>query len=104
LRDLKLQEEQGLSREQILKVINNNVGKIQACYERGLRDDPSIAGRVQVAWTIAPSGEVVGTRVQTSTLGAPAVERCILEKIELWHFPASKGRSQVVFPFSFAAL
>lgn len=104
LRDLKLQEEQGLSREQILKVINSNVGKIQACYERGLRDDPSIAGRVQVAWTIAPSGEVTGTRVQTSTLGAPAVERCILEKIELWHFPASKGRSQVVFPFSFAAL
>ena len=104
LRDLKLQEDQGLSREQILKVINSNVGKIQACYERGLRDDPSIAGRVQVAWTIAPSGEVAGTRVQTSTLGAPAVERCILETIELWHFPASKGRSQVVFPFSFAAL
>ncbi|MCC7070448.1 MAG: AgmX/PglI C-terminal domain-containing protein [Deltaproteobacteria bacterium] len=104
LKDLKLPEEQGLSREQILKVINANVGQIQGCYERGLRDDPSIAGRVQVAWTIAPTGEVTGTRVQTSTLGAPTVERCILDKIELWRFPASKGRSQVVFPFSFAAL
>ncbi len=104
LRDLKITDEQGLSREQILKVINANVGKIQACYERGLRDDPSIAGRVQVAWTIASSGDVTGTRVQTSTLGAPSVERCILEKIEQWRFPAAKGRSQVVFPFSFAAL
>lgn len=104
LRDLKLQEEQGLSREQILKVINANVGKIQGCYERGLRDDPSIAGRVQVAWTIAAGGDVTGTRIQTSTLGAPSVERCILDKIEQWQFPASKGRSQVVFPFSFSAL
>lgn len=104
LRDLHLADEQGLTREQILKVINGHVGKIQSCYERGLRDDSAIAGRVQVAWTITPAGEVAVTRIQTSTLGSASVEQCILDSIDSWRFPAARMRSQVVFPFSFSAL
>ncbi|MBI1949130.1 MAG: AgmX/PglI C-terminal domain-containing protein [Deltaproteobacteria bacterium] len=104
LRDLRVAESDGLSREQILKVINAHIGQIQSCYERGLRDDPGIAGRVQVAWTITPAGEVSVTRIQTSTLGSAAVEQCMLDRIGHWRFPAARTRSQVVFPFSFSAL
>lgn len=72
-----------------------------ACYEQHSLPDPR-SGRVSVRWVIAPDGRVARAEVAQDTLGAPAIERCLLAEICTWTFPAPvRGSVTVTYPFIF---
>lgn len=91
-----------LSRGEVMAVINRNIGKIQRCYEQGLARRDSLAGRVEVKWTIAPTGRVSTARQAGSTLGDRKVENCVVGVVKQMKFPKpSGGPVSVTFPFVF---
>lgn len=93
-----------LSRAQIQKVINEHVAQVQACYERNLMRDHSLAGKVTFDWVIAESGSVASARVRSSTMAGSSVSACILQEIRSWTFPAPEGGTvAVTYPFIFSA-
>jgi protein TonB len=72
--------------EEIKLVFERNKGAIYAIYNRALREDPSLQGKVVVELKIAPSGEVVDVRVLSSELKASDLERKLLARIKSFDF------------------
>lgn len=92
----------GLSKEQILKVVQSHAAAIQFCYEKELQRFPHLAGKVVVHWKVNLDGRVEGARVESSTLGNASAESCMVRQVKNWQFPKPNGVVCVVnFPFFF---
>ncbi len=76
------------SREEIELVFDKNKGAIFALYNRALRMDPSLEGKLVLRLTIAPSGEVTACEVVSSELGDPELERRLVQRVMLFRFDA----------------
>ena len=76
------------SREEIELVFDKNKGAIFALYNRALRNDPSLEGKVVLRLTIAPNGQVTLCEVISSDLGDPDLENKLVQRIKLFRFEA----------------
>lgn len=94
----------GLDKDVIAKVIRRHQGEIKYCYESELNKDPSLAGKVAVAFVIDPTGAVSDASVAETTLNNAAAERCMLSRIRRWKFPEPKGGGvvSVTYPWLFS--
>jgi protein TonB len=80
----------GRSAEEIAMVFDRNKGAIYALYERALRVNPTLQGKLVLEFTIAPSGVVMRCRVVSSELHDPALEREIVARVMLFRFQPEK--------------
>ena len=80
----------GRSAEEIAMVFDRNKGAIYALYERALRVNPMLQGKLVLEFTIAPSGVVTRCRVVSSDLHDPALERAIVARVMLFRFKPEK--------------
>ena len=76
------------SREEIELVFDKNKGAIFALYNRALRADPSLEGKVVLRLTIAPNGQVTFCEIVSSELGDPDLESKLVQRIKLFRFEA----------------
>ncbi len=76
------------SREEIELVFDRNKGAIFALYNRALRADPSLEGKLVLRLTIDPSGAVTFCEVVSSELGDPELERKLVARVKLFRFDA----------------
>ena len=76
------------SREEIELVFDKNKGAIFALYNRALRMDPSLEGKLVLRLTIAPSGEVTFCEIVSSELGDEELERKLVQRIRMFRFEA----------------
>lgn len=76
------------SREEIELVFDRNKGAIFALYNRALREDPSLEGKLVLRLTIAPSGQVTMCEIVSSELGSPDLERKLVQRVKLFRFAA----------------
>jgi periplasmic protein TonB len=74
------------SREEIELVFDKNKGRIYSLYERALRENAELQGKVVLELTIAPSGEVTMCRVVSSELKDPDLERKIIALVRMFRF------------------
>jgi outer membrane biosynthesis protein TonB len=88
----------------VAKEVRTRLGAIKACYERALKRNPTLSGKVVIHWTITQAGTVSGVDVEQDTLGDAEVASCIKALVARWRFPAPAGGSvDVSFPFVFQA-
>jgi periplasmic protein TonB len=83
------------SLEDIKIVLERSKGSLYSIYNRALREDASLQGKVVVELKIAPSGEVMSARVISSELKTPDLEAKILARIRTLDFGA-KDVSEMV--------
>jgi len=76
------------SREEIELVFDKNKGAIFALYNRALRMDPSLEGKLVLRLTIAPNGQVTACEVVSSELGDEDLERKLVQRVLLFKFDA----------------
>ena len=90
----------------VVRMIQTRRSAIQACYERELRSQPTLAGRVAVQMTIEVSGAVDGVHVTDNSTGNPNVGDCVVRVIQGFAFdPGPIGGSiTYTFPFVFEPL
>jgi TonB family protein len=74
------------SQEEIELVFDRNKAAIYALYNRALRDNPALLGKVVVELTIAPWGEVTDCRIVSSELRDPELERKLVARIRMFRF------------------
>lgn len=90
------------SLEEIRLVFERHKGAIYAIYNRALRDDPSLQGKVVVELRIAPAGSVAAVRLVSSELKAPELEAKLLARIRQFDFGAKDVDEMVVsWPLDF---
>jgi len=92
---------QGLTPEQIRRVVLSRQGAFQACYEIALSKDPSAKGGVTISFSVSPGGDVASAGVSTSSLGNPRVEGCMLRTFNRLRFPTADKATNASFPFVF---
>ena len=76
------------SREEIELVFDKNKGAIFALYNRALRMDPTLEGKLVLRLTIAPSGEVTFCEIVSSELEDSELERKLVQRVRLFRFEA----------------
>ena len=76
------------SREEIELVFDKNKGAIFALYNRALRQDPSLEGKLVLRLTIAPNGQVTMCEIVSSELGDAELERKLVQRVRLFKFAA----------------
>ncbi|MEE8157095.1 MAG: AgmX/PglI C-terminal domain-containing protein [Gammaproteobacteria bacterium] len=74
------------SREEIELVFDKNKGAIYALYNRALRRNPLLQGKVVLKLTIAPSGQVTECEIITSDLEDAELERKLVQRVKLFRF------------------
>ncbi len=94
-----------LGREDISRVIRQNLARFKFCYEKELNAEPDLTGKVVVHFTIAPNGAVAQANVRESSMPSAAVEGCVTQVMRTLKFPEPKGGGIVVvtYPFVFNA-
>ena len=92
-----------LDKEIIRRIVRRNINQVRYCYTQGLATRPSLEGRAVVQFTIAPTGQVLASVLQSSTLNAVAVESCVVNAVKRWEFPKPDGGGLVIvsYPFQF---
>ncbi|HYJ41192.1 MAG TPA: AgmX/PglI C-terminal domain-containing protein [Steroidobacteraceae bacterium] len=90
------------AREEVEIVFDRNKGALYALYGRALRDQPELAGKLVLEFTIAPSGEITMCRVVSSELKDPELEKKIVARVRLIRFkPADVEPLTVSKPIDF---
>jgi protein TonB len=76
------------SREEIERVFDTNKGRIFTLYNRALRENPALQGKVVLRLTIAPDGRVTFCEVVSSELGDAALEKALVQRVLQFQFEA----------------
>lgn len=89
---------------QVVALIRQRLSAIRACYERELRRNPQLAGKVTVDFTIQTTGSVSGVRASENTTGDAAVATCVTGVVQRFRWnPGPEGGSVTFsYPFVFA--
>lgn len=92
-----------LSKDVIQGVVRRSFSKLRYCYERGLQNDPLLAGKVTTKFTIGPDG-AVSTSKSEGSLKDAVVIGCVEKTFRSMTFPKpDKGGTVVVsYPVVFA--
>ena len=87
---------------EIERVFQKNKGGIFNIYNRALRKNPSLAGKVVLELTIAPDGNITDVKILSSELGDEKLERKLLLKIKKFKFSkADVAVITVTYPIDF---
>lgn len=86
----------GRSLTEIQLQFDRTAGAFNAMYQRALRDDAALAGKVWINLTIAPDGSVTDVSIDESQLNLPDLENKIAARVKLMKFEA---RSIPAFTF-----
>ena len=77
------------SEEEIRKIMEQHKGAIYSIYNRALRQNAALEGKMVVKIVIDPNGKIVEASLVSSELGDKELEAKILQRIKLISFPAS---------------
>jgi hypothetical protein len=98
-----LTHEGHLPAEVIQRIVRQNFGRFKACYEGGLRGNPSLAGRVAVRFVIGREGEVSSAANGGSDLPDAGVVSCVTRAFYGLSFPhPASGIVTVTYPIVFS--
>jgi hypothetical protein len=88
--------------EVIRRIVRANFPRFRACYEVGLKTNPSLAGTVITRFVIDNSGAVESAASGGGTLGSGTVSACVLGVFRTLSFPAPEGgKVTVTYPINF---
>jgi metallo-beta-lactamase class B len=90
-----------LDKEIIRRIIRRHINEVKYCYEKELLKQPFIGGRIMVQFTVAASGEVIASLLQSSTMGSATVDTCVVQAVRRWQFPMPLGGGivNITYPF-----
>lgn len=92
-------------RKSIIKTIFNNISSLRYAYNKRLRVEPKLSGKVLVKFSIDETGNVVECEIAKTTLMDRPLQKIIVKKIKEWDFGkiVSPGDTTVIiYPFIFS--
>jgi outer membrane biosynthesis protein TonB len=88
--------------EEIQLVFDRNKSALYAIYQRELRINPTLKGKLVLKITIDPAGKVLAATVESSDLNHPELERRIAIRVRLFDFgPKEVDTITITYPIDF---
>ncbi|MCA2980520.1 MAG: AgmX/PglI C-terminal domain-containing protein [Myxococcaceae bacterium] len=92
-----------IDRNKLNAFLRTRIRAIQGCYEKELKRNPSLKGKVVVRFSITTGGRASSIEIDQDTLGNDAVSSCIKTVIRGWVFPFKpESDVEVAYPFVFS--
>jgi len=93
----------GRSAAEIMHVVRSRTPGLRHIYNKHLKLQPGIAGKVTLRFTILPGGAIAPCEVASHTTGSDAFAEEIRAAVATWTFKAVKsGNTTVSIPFAFS--
>lgn len=85
----------GLTREEVERVVRAHQSQIQACYERALINagGKDLRGRIRILWFVNRDGRVEATRRGSGEELGDFLYNCMSQAMSGWQFPKPRGGS-----------
>lgn len=98
--------DEGLTRDQVGRVIHSHSNEIRYCYESATLRNSNLAGSLTMKFSINGPGDVVTAGIGASTVGDRRFHDCIVSRLKGWKFPKPRGGVvvAVAYPFMFKSL
>ncbi len=90
-----------MARATLDQVIKKNLPAVTACYDKALKLNPNLSGKIYIEFTVAASGRIssVEVRAASGTVMDKGLIACIKGRVRRWRFPASdEGSTDVSLP------
>jgi len=89
--------------EEIELVFQKNKGRIFSLYNRALRKDPSLQGKIVLELTIQPNGRVSKVRIISTQLNNPTLESKLVRTVKGFRFKSHSNISTLIvkYPIDF---
>ena len=92
----------GRTDEEIQIVFDRNKSSIYSLYNRALRKNPTLQGKLVLSLTIAPSGKVTAINMVSSDLSDATLENKLIQRIKMFDFGAKAvGAVTITYPIDF---
>lgn len=89
-----------LDQSMIRQVVNQRKSSMGICYQRELRGNSKLGGKVEFLVTVEPTGTVSKSVVRTEKFKGSGLAECFADKIMSWRFPEFSGQAQkIIVPF-----
>jgi len=98
--------DEGLSRDEVGKVIHAKISEIRYCYESSMLRKPELEGKLVIDFVISNAGRVRTANVKETSVQDERLNECILKRLARWEFPKPKSGVEVAvsYPFIFKRL
>ncbi|WP_146156201.1 AgmX/PglI C-terminal domain-containing protein [Enhygromyxa salina] len=92
-----------VDKKSVSATIRRRMPGLEACYEKALRSNSSLSGKMTYTITINPSGRVSDVDIEVDTVGDASVRSCTTAKIKGWRFlsEGAEDSSEVTFSVAF---
>lgn len=89
--------------EEIQIVFDRYKAALYRIYNRELRNDPTLRGKMVLAITIEPDGSVSACKVQSTDMNSPTLAAEIVERVKRFNFGAKEGvpSTKILYPIDF---
>jgi len=87
--------------EELIDVYRQSGRRAEGCYRDALVQDPSISGRLVLAWKVDHSGKAQNARIERSNVVNKFLEDCILNHLGEVDFPKQPRFSPVQVEYEF---
>jgi hypothetical protein len=82
----------GLTAEQVRWKLDDNKGALQSCIDEALHRDPNLrVGKIHIATTIAPNGQVTAAKIDKKTVDESPLGACLKRATKKIAFPSFGG-------------
>jgi TonB family protein len=95
-------ESSSVDKDALNKFVKFRLRSVQSCYEKELRLNPTLKGKIVVRFTVTTQGRVGDASIDSDSMHAENVSSCIVRLIKTWIFPFKPEEDvPVSFPFVF---
>lgn len=93
-----------MNTDAVARTIRLGMGAVTSCYQRALKRNPNLSGKIVVRLSINTMGAVTKVAIDSDSIGDPQVTSCIQSYASRWRFPPPEGgTAEVAVPFVFQA-
>jgi len=87
-----------LGRKALRRAIKRQIPKLRACYERALKGDDRLEGKMTLAWKVRADGGVKDVRIRRDDVQEPRLRKCVIDSVAGWRFPQGTEEIGVEYP------
>lgn len=96
----RVRPRKALEPHEIRQTIVRQLPKVRACYERALKKEAHLSGRLVLSLDVQPEGNVSGARIADDGIGNDTLSACVVKAVDSWRFPTGTETVSVEYPVS----
>lgn len=93
--------DEGLTKEEVARVIHAHMSEIRYCYESAILKNSNLEGKLLIDFQIEAAGLVKNANKKESSVSEASVSECVIRRLLTWQFPKPRGAVTVAISYPF---